>query len=38
MTVTWDGLFERAAAYDTTEADVRAALATVRDDGSADAD
>ena len=29
--VTWDDLFERAAAYDVSEDDVRAALTAVRD-------
>lgn len=38
VTVTWGDLFERAAAYDRTEADVGAALATVRGDGATDAD
>jgi hypothetical protein len=34
--VTWEDLFERAAAYGATEDDVRTALATVR--GTDDAD
>jgi hypothetical protein len=36
--VTWDDLFERAAPYGVAEADVRAALSAVRDDGTEDGD
>jgi hypothetical protein len=36
VTWTWDALFDRAAAYDVSEADVRTTLETVRRDGRED--